>query len=98
MARRLWWSAAWGLLIASGCAPASVTLVRDGQPRAAIFVAPRVMAADSKKRLKNPALEAQSPPPRPRPPRSSREATSGPTSMAWSPSRNSGSPRAGTGS
>ncbi|HUT00957.1 MAG TPA: DUF4838 domain-containing protein, partial [Phycisphaerae bacterium] len=59
MARRLWWSAVWGLLVAGGCAPASVALVRDGQPRAAIFVAPRVLAADSKKRLKNPALEAE---------------------------------------
>ena len=59
MARRNWrCAAALGLLIASGCAPASVTLVDSGRPRAAIYVAPGVMAADSKARLKNPALEA----------------------------------------
>ena len=57
MARRRWWFAVpLSLAIAAGCAPAGVGLVQDGQPRAAIYVAPRVLAPDSKEQLKNPAL------------------------------------------
>lgn len=45
--------------VLGGCAPGVSRLVQNGQPRAAIYVAPGVMAPDSKEQLKNPALEGE---------------------------------------
>ncbi|MBM4037499.1 MAG: DUF4838 domain-containing protein [Planctomycetes bacterium] len=60
MAKKLWpLGTILGLLLAAGCARVGVTLVEDGRAQAAIYVAPDVMAHDSKEQLRNPALEAE---------------------------------------
>ena len=45
------------MVLAGAASAANVTLVKDGQAQCAIFVAPAVMAPDSKEQLKNPARE-----------------------------------------
>jgi len=59
-ARTQWVLVALGLLgMVPSALAAEVVLVREGQPRAAIYVAPAVMAPDRKEQLKNPAAEAE---------------------------------------